>query len=408
MKKLLTFIANTVLPIVFIVFAVIFTRRLIAGRDAPDAQPSAREAATVSVVEYERTQIRPTIEAHGIVVAARELTVQPEVSGRIESVHPNLVAGGIVREGDELVRIDTRDYRLAVREAESAIEQAQTQLTLEQGRQQLATSEWQAYASLVGSAADGTLAMREPQLRAAELAVEAAEIRLDRARLNQSRTTLRAPLDALVLAESAEPGQLVSAQSQIARLVGIDEFWVELSVPFDALSRFDLPGVNATTGATVTVRPGSDATAPARTGRVLRLLGQLDNDARMARVLVSVADPLNSIDPTISPAAGSAPPLLLGAYVTSSIESNRELEVIRVPSETLRAGGQIWVMSDAGLLEIHPFEFVANEGANTLILAPLEPGDRVVRSHLGSPVTGMALRTVDAAEAPAEAIEGSR
>lgn len=408
MKKLLLFLGNTVLPIVFIVLAVIFTRRLIAGREAPEAQSGAREAAVVSVVDYERERIRPAVDAQGLVVVARELTIQPEVAGRIETVHPNLVNGGIVREGEELVRIDARDYRLAAREAESAIEQARTQLTLEQGRQQLAEAEWLAYSGLVNNQVDGSLATREPQLRAAELAVEVAELRLERARLSQSRTSIRAPLDALVLAEGAEPGQLVSAQSQIARLVGIDEFWVELSVPFDALSRFDLPGVNASVGARVEVNAGADGSAASRAGQVLRLLGQLDPDARMARVLVSVPDPLNLADASATPSPDSPAPLLLGAYVTARIESNQEIEVIRVPSDTLRAGGQIWVMSGVGSLAMHSFELVAHEGETSLILAPLAPDDRVIRSHLGSPVSGMAVRVGSATDSAAETTEGSR
>ena len=53
------------------------------------------------------------------------------------------------------------------------------------------------------------LASRKPQLRLAELSVEAAEAGLERAELALARTVLKAPFDCIVRTEQLEMGQVV-------------------------------------------------------------------------------------------------------------------------------------------------------------------------------------------------------
>ena len=87
----------------------------------PEAERVVREdlGILVEVTTVARADHEVQIRAQGTVRPARQIVVIPEVGGRIRAHHPALVAGGRVEAGEVLVRIDARDYQLAV-EATSA------------------------------------------------------------------------------------------------------------------------------------------------------------------------------------------------------------------------------------------------------------------------------------------------
>lgn len=96
--------------------------------------------------------------------------VLPQVGGQIVAVNPKLIAGGFVREGELLYRIDPDDYKVELQRQQAALEEAQARLQLEQGR------EWELMGeSLEEEQKAPALALREPQLQQAKAAVSSAE-----------------------------------------------------------------------------------------------------------------------------------------------------------------------------------------------------------------------------------------
>jgi multidrug resistance efflux pump len=67
------------------------------------------------------------------VVPARELTVKSRVSGEIVYIHPELIDGGIISKGTEIIRIDPDDYELTIIKAKRDVVQAEYALKIEQG-----------------------------------------------------------------------------------------------------------------------------------------------------------------------------------------------------------------------------------------------------------------------------------
>lgn len=85
-------------------------------------------AAVVGVARLE-PQDQPTfVEAFGTVVAAREIRVQPEVTGRLVSLLPRLIPGGLIKEGETLFEINKADYDIAVRQAAAEVDVARLQV----------------------------------------------------------------------------------------------------------------------------------------------------------------------------------------------------------------------------------------------------------------------------------------
>lgn len=330
------------------------------------------------------------VDAQGEVVAARRVVMQPELSGRVIAMNEELVPGGRLAEGDTLIRIDPRDYRAALEQQQAQLENSRVQLTQEESRRVIAEREW----ALLGRGASGAsedgraLALRQPQVRSAEASVRAARSAITQARTNLSRTTLDAPFDALVQAESVDIGQLVGPTSQVATLVGTEHFWVQVSIPLSSLARIRVPGFNGDAGSSALVyQDVGEGQRIERSGRVLRLLGDLDPVGRMARVLVEIDDPLGL------QREEPGRPILIGAFVHVRIEAGHLDGVFEIPREALHAGDVVHLFGD-GHLALSEVDVVWRREDSVLVRG-LEAGAELVLSPIAVPVEGTLLRRVD-------------
>ena len=350
----------------------------------PKAQRKAktRDAVIVDVrpvtIENHITRIR----ALGTVVPARSVELRPLVNGAVASVSPSLIPGGLIGEGDLLVRLDGADYQVAVDQREAAVASARASLDVEMGQQQIAARELEMFEG----STDGentSLARREPQLAMARATLMSAEAALSQARLNLRRTAVRSPFNAVVLEKYVSVGSQAGPSASVAKVVGTDEFWVETAVPVADL-RWIRTGEN---GSPVRVYDEA-AWGPGvyRTGTVLRILGSLDQQSRMANVLVSVPDPLS-----LEGSDDGAPALLLDAYVNVEIEGSEIESVAALERSVIRAGNQAWVMNDRDELEIRPLEVVYGDADSVFVSAGLNQGERLVVSSLSAAVDGLPL-----------------
>ncbi|MGF1465783.1 MAG: efflux RND transporter periplasmic adaptor subunit [Sandaracinaceae bacterium] len=374
---------------------------------APQAQRAEQETrgTPVRVMTLRETTAPIRVRAQGTVVPAQQVVLQPEVTGRVVWAHPDLVPGGRVAAGDTLLRLDARDYRAAVEQQRATVENNRLALQQEQSRRVVAQREWALLGSdSAASSPEGQrLALREPQLRAAEASLHAAASALSQARTNLARTTVDAPFDALVLEESADLGQLVSPSSQVATLVASDVFWIRVAVPLDKVSWIRFPSDG---------QPGSEATVwqevgesgrIERRGRVVRLLGDLDPVGRMARVLIEIDEPL-ARDPDAPPGDTAALPLFLQALAQVEIEAGTLDHVIEIPRAALHQDREVFLYGDDDRLEIRPVE-VAWRRQDTVLVRGVEAGEQLVTSRVPTPIAGTLLqRAEDGSEAPGAAV----
>ena len=133
------------------------------------------------------------VQATGVVQPARQVTIVPQVAGKVEEVSAQLVPGGRVSQGDLLAMIEQRDYLAAHAQAQSQLRQAELELALERGRATTAKREWDMLHSDGKAPRQSSLALREPHLEVAKARVRAAQAAVRQAEANISRTRLRAP-----------------------------------------------------------------------------------------------------------------------------------------------------------------------------------------------------------------------
>lgn len=386
-----------VLPVLVVAVGMLLTWVMVKTAPKTGRQPPPRTARLVEVRPVEFGPQPTLIRAHGVVQPAREVTLFPRVAGEVIEMSPALIPGGHLDEGDLLVRLDPVDFQLTLRQRETDLARAQASLALEMGQQAVAEREFE----LLGETITGEsreLVLRQPQLAQARAVVAATEATLDLARVNLERTTVRAPFNATLRARNVNVGLQVTPNTALATLTGSDEYWVELTVPVNLLRWLRVPGGGDERGSAVRIwSVSAGAESGARRGEVLRRLPDLEPSGRLARVLVSVPDPL-----ALRPENAGEPPLILGDYVRAEIEGLGLPKAAAVERRVFRDGDQVWVMNPQRQLEIRPVTVAFRNPDTLLVTAGLQPGEQVIVSDLPAAIAGMALRTPQDAAAEAQ------
>jgi len=352
-----------------------------------------RQVQVVDVIDAEPTTAAVRVEATGTVVAAQTVVVTPEVGGRIVDRNAELIPGGRLAAGDLVARIDARDYRYALEQEEARVSAAALEVETEESRGRISRTEWASYGD--GRAVDELpLVSRRPHLEVATSNLSSAQVGVARAKLNLSRTVLRAPWNAVVIEAQAEVGQVVSPATKVATLVGTDRVWVRVAVPVRHISDLDVPGAGVERGARAHVHQDlGDGRVVEWSGEVVRLEGQLEPQTRNARLLVSVEDPFE-------PPRGGLP-LLPGSFVTVHLEGREAAGVFEVPRSALHEGSMVWVVGEDDRLATRRVEVRWGTVDVVFVSGELRPGDRVVTSALSLPLVGERVRIRTPGEEPA-------
>ncbi len=389
------------LPIV-IVLAIGVAVSVKLMKSKPETRKQARKtmSSIVQVMEAKPKQDRVVVEAMGTVMPARRISIQPEVAGKIKEIHPHLVPGGLLKEGEVLLKIDDRDYVAAKNQAWAQVEEAQAALDLEEGMQNVARKEHELMQKMDGaSTKNSDLALREPQFKQAKARLSSAYAAYKKARLNLERTEIKVPWNAVVLSKDTETGQFVSQQSRLATLAGTDVYWVEATLRSALLPWIHLPGPDGKGGseATVVYNSGNEGMA-GLSGKVIKLLADMDPKSRMARLLIEVKDPLKQL----KSGAGPDVPLLLNSYVRINIKGKKQEGVYSLPRKALREGDRVWIMNDEKRLEIKDVRVAWKTEEKVMVTAGLEKGDKVITSRIISPLPGMELTLEELEESAGE------
>ncbi|MDE0890221.1 MAG: efflux RND transporter periplasmic adaptor subunit [Phycisphaerales bacterium] len=384
-----------VIPLAVIALGAYGAMILLARRPEPTRNQIESVATLVETIVPTPGDDVAEIIAYGTVEPSRVLTLQTQVGGLVVGLNEALQPGGIVKSGERLLTIDDRDYQLLVRQREADVATASVALQLEDARRLVAEREWELLGDSVETSDVGReLARRGPQRLEKEAMLLAAKSRLDLAQLDLERTVISAPFNGLVREDDVEIGQIVTPQARIASIVGTDRFDVMVAIPLDKLEwlRIDSANPGGNSVAKVILELG-DGRRIERTGRVDRLLGEVERAGRLARVRILVEDPLGL---TTGPNE-SAEPLLLGSYVRVEIAGPVVSDVIELPRSVIRNNQNVWVMDAGSTLRFRKLNAIVGRPDTVLANVALEPGDEIITSPLPAAIPGMPLERLDAA-----------
>lgn len=358
-----------------------------------------REAATkitpmlVATMPLEFGEFMPQLRAVGEVVPARQVSLRALVAGEVTELAAPFVPGQLVKRGTLLARIDARDYENALARAQAQLTQAQAALQIEMGEQEVARKEYQRLAkNLTPMQTD--LVMRKPQLATAQAAVAAARAALAEAQLNVERTQISAPFNAQVIERSMDEGSLVTVGADLGRLVGTDSYWVEATLPLSQLEALLVPEVKVEAAPQnaaehpgwVQITARGERSGATRVGRVHSIIGAVDDQSRLARVLIELVDPL-----ALTESRQGRSAVYLGEFVDCLITTRPLAQVVRIPREYLRKNDTVWLMQENALV-IQPVTVAFRDAAFVYVRAGLRAGQQLVTTDLARVRDGAPLR----------------
>lgn len=239
-----------------------------AGGRGPGGFGGPVTVVTASVFEAETND---RVSAIGTGEAIRTVTLIPRSSGMVDEIL--FEAGDRVEAGQPLVRLDKEAEEIALRLAELQVEDARAKM--------------RRYDQLV---ANNTLAEVDRDTARTELA--SAELALRDARLQLDRREIRAPFAGVVGLTDVEPGDMVSATTEIAVLDDRSELKMTFRVPEAFAAR---------------VRQGQEviATTPSLpgerfTGTVTALGSRIEEDSRTLVVQAALENVGDKLRPGMS------------------------------------------------------------------------------------------------------------
>lgn len=339
-------------------------------------------APLVSVVTVHRETAQEMLSAMGTVRAEKRVVMKSRVSGEVVRVADDFIPGGRFQKGAEILRMDPADYEIALRKAKAAHETALADQELEAGRGAMAKAETEALRGGEDPLLTvSDLTLRMPQKRRAEAVVAAAKADLRKANLDLGRTRIAAPFDGVLTERAVNIGSRVMPGESLVTLVGTDRFWIEARLPAEDLAHLPSPDTEGDGGRVRVLVPGGE-----RWGRVKRVLPDLADATRMARILVVVEDPLGL--------KTDAAPLFLGGYVNLMLSGRTVHDVLRIPDTALREDDGIWVVENKRLRFVTA-QVIFEADREVVVRADIADGAFVVVSDPGIVADGMKVRVAE-------------
>ena len=379
-NRRLKIISTFAVAIIGIAFAIMLAK----SAKKPESQIPQPKLPAVEVQIAEATRHTYRIQSQGTALPRTSIRLVSEVSGKVVSVAESFDVGQIFAKGDVLLKIDARDYELALAQARSQVAQAQLRLQMEVKEADVVRREWE----LLNQGEPTGLQAREPQLASARAALEAALAAEEAAKRNLDRCEIRAPFDGMVARAGVRPGQFAALATPLGELFATDVAEVRLPLIASDLGFLDLPKPSTEAALGQVPKVTLSGRGAEWVGRIVRSEGTVDPLNRMVYVVAQITDPYGLPNDTVAP-------LRSGMFVQASIEGRTQEGVVVLPRHALRGKNQVWIVSE-NKLTFRTVKVAFADAKQVIVAAGIQPGEQVVVSLLAAVVDGMGVKVREA------------
>ncbi len=389
-RRALTGSLQILVVVVVILAALIFAR----GPDSSEPQPDFTMMSDsvvkplVEVVQPEARSTRLSVSVTGTITVRNRVALTPQISGRVAEVSPLLRPGGAFTAGEQLLRIEARDFQLALRQAQADVANAISTLKLRRAEGDAAR---QNYAILNPGEAVPPLVARAPQIEQARAQLAAARARADIAALDLSRTRFSLPFAGRITSNTAEVGQLLTRGQPFGEAFALDAVEVVAPIAPDDLARIaPAEGRIALVHVDAAPLPAGGRSA-SLTARVERVSAELDERTRFARIYLNFEEPT---DPAGSERdqslASSLPP---GTFVDLDINGPLLPDTFELPDAADQLNGQVWVVTDGKLSQRTPVMHGRRQGS--FVVDAFDYGTGIVVGAVPAAREGLEVQTAE-------------
>ena len=196
---------------------------IIFNHNADSATPPQKDTLTINVVPLKKQNVDVTNQYVGYITPIKSVELTPNVSGYIDEVWAE--GGQEVKEGDNLVLIDQREYKAQLDAAKSAVAQAMADFNNARtyyNRMQKAGKK-----AISASALDEAKA----KFLAAQAALKQAQAEEQKAKVLYDYTVLQSPIDGIIGDVSLTKGNYVApGSSPLLSIIQFDPIRVMFAI----------------------------------------------------------------------------------------------------------------------------------------------------------------------------------
>lgn len=332
----------------------------------PEEQTVAVQPRPVTIAVVQSQVLPIAVSAVGRLIPNREVVLSAEVSGIVQAYEVDM--GDPAAAGQMLVRLDPRDYDLALRGARATLLSARARLAAAQN----------AFKRAQELLPDKVITQEvyekvEAEYIAAQGASAQAEAMVDIRRRNLEKTVIEAPFDGLVIRRMVELGQNINIGDPVVALAGMQVMRVKIY-----LNEQDYVHLDGDDAVAVRVEAFPDRHFP---GQVDRIGVKADAQTNTFEVDVRVDNP--DLE------------LKAGLTATVRIVLDEIPQAVMVPQDCIlfrENRKEVFVVTAGGKAAAREVILGRVEGSAVRILKGVQPGDRLVTSGAqyleeGDPVT---------------------
>jgi multidrug efflux system membrane fusion protein len=354
---------------------------LISTKEAPDQKVDVAPIPVIEVITVQQKTVSLNLPSYGIVNPKYKTQLVTEVQGRLLTISPKFVAGGVVKKGDELALLEPSDYEADLMQAQASLAQAYAALEEEQARGAVARNDWKGY----NSGTPPKLGLRVPQLKKEQANVKYYQAALARAQRNLERTVIRAPFDGIIKSRNVDLGQYVSLGTNLGELYNTRIAEIRLPLTNNDLAYLesaDKPDTEVTLSASLAGK------TVIWKGNIIRSEGVIDAENRMVYLVAEIKDPYLRQNRT----EGQLP-LKYGSFVTAVIKGRSVDGIVVLPSHIVRNGSVAVVTAD-NTIEIRMVNVVRTDLENVYIKDSLADGERISITNLNNMTNGQLVKVL--------------
>ncbi len=352
----------------------------------PVQTTSAERPIVVEATRVEHVNIPVRVSGFGQVSARTVVPLSAEVAGKVTSVHPRLDEGEIIRNGELLVTIDERDYRLEYETAKSRLKTLQRdhELALKEFTRLQALYEQNKVGSLSSvEKAESAMNSIIDRISQVEQSMLLASLRLE-------RSVISAPFTSRITEVMIEENEYVTPGKKLVTIVDDSDLEIIVSLDSrDVLNWLQLSSEEIQENSNWFKRLESAECRIVWTedDRV-RANGKVDRvvrfDPKTRTVLVAVR---------VVPDPETLFPMVDGMFSKVAI-SGRTLESVFVlPRQAVSFENKVYV-SVKDRLQTRPVKVVRLEKGRAIISDGLVPGEIVVTTRLEQPLENTLLSVI--------------
>lgn len=402
-----------ILPLILLLIGGGIFSYLKASRPEPPKPQPKEKVWQVAVFEAQPRSLAPSLILYGKVETPELLQAAAPGAGLVTELHVN--PGDRVAAGQRILALDTRDFEPAIARAEADVSDLESQLSdlelrhranlatltkerdlLELARAEVAREERLRKQNLSSESAldDARNALGRQELsvitrrseverhgvnrQQLEARLKRSRAQLDEAKLALERSQVIAPFDGVVSSVEVAVGDRVQSAQVLLRLYPIDRLEVRARIP---------------------VRYQAELHAAIEAEALLEAHAELAGHAIELELdrLAGEADP-SGIDGYFR-VTGGVERLRLGNLLKLQLQRPVQPALVQIPFQSIYGNNRIYLLREARMhgIQVETVGQYLPPDADPalLIRSPeLNPGDKIIRTHLPNAVTGLKVKVV--------------